>query len=792
MRWLLFLALWFCISIRLYAQPTIWGYVLDQESQEPIPGAIVQIPHEGKLIFSNSVGFFSLKIQAQDRMMIICRAMGYLPDSVLIDSSIANPLDISLRPSVLRIDSVEISAASRLIEMSIGKVSMTAEEMDRIPALGGESDVMRSLQILPGVQSSHEASSGLLVRGGSADQNLILLDGVPVYNANHMLGIISTFHTDAVKKADFYKGGFPARFGGRLSSIVDISLKEGSREKLQGTASLGLLSSKLLVEGPIKGGKSSYMVSARRSFLDIFSEPIQRLSQQANRQGYGFYDITAKINHEFSKRNRMFISLYGGRDRYFSKTKETLERAGLMYKLDNSSSLQWGNKTAVLRWTHVGKSAWFNQFMGYVTEYKFAIEESQNRSTSQIGTEEEDKEAFQLLYQSLIRDITVQNDLQHSLSSNQTLRLGVQGTFRTFSPATFVFDRQVSDSTLRDSSNNLTASTGWEWNAYVENSIQLIPSFNVNLGVRLSGFVIGTQNYSTPQIRASLAWNPYSHGSIRASYSRMTQYIHLLSSSNVSLPIDLWVSSTDQVPPQQGWQVSGGWTHELESVGEFSLEGYFKRMNQIIAYQEGANLLLDGADPTVLSANRAWESQVINGRGWSYGAELFFRHRLDPFSGWFSYSLSWTRRQFDGLNQGEPFPYIYDRRHNISLGLVYPWQANKELSLQWVFQSGRATNLPQATYTTHPFFTVGGSEQYIATYGDRNSFRLRPYHRLDLSLSWKPKKKKGKRGLSLGLYNAYSRRNPFALTYFSRPGTPYLIENSLFPILPIIAYRWTF
>jgi hypothetical protein len=673
----------------------------------------------------------------------------------------------------------------------MGKLSLSAAEVQRIPALGGEPDVLRSLQLMPGVQSSHEASSGLLVRGGSPDQNLILLDGVPVYNASHLLGAISTFPTDAVKQVDFYKAAFPARYGERLSSVVDITLKEGNREKLSGGASIGLLASKLYLEGPIGSEKTSFFISGRRSFLDLFADPIQRLRGQADRLSYNFYDLTAKVNHRLSPRDQVFFSAYAGRDGFATLNTRSTSQGGLAAEIEQRSGLNWGNRTAVLRWTHLGKGAWFSQVMLYGTDYRFEVADRQRRSLTQANGAV-DEQVFQLDYRSLLRDVALQADLQAAPSPRHTLRTGAKGTYRLFSPATFVFDREVSDSLLRDSSNSLPPTTGWEWSAYLEDDIELGQHWQLNLGLRMSGFVVREQSYVIPQPRASLRWQATPRSSFQASYSRMGQYIHLLSNTSVSLPIDLWVAATDRVPPQTGWQVAGSYGQELMQGWDFSVDGYYRRMANVISYQEGANLLLDGADPTVLSANQTWESQVVQGQGWAYGAELLLRRRQGDVTGWLSYGLAWARRQFDSLNQGVPFPYTYDRRHDLSLGLQYTWKPGLEVGLTWVFQSGRAGNIPLATYTTHPALSVDSEELYIASYGPRNSYRLRPYHRLDLSFTWRKPKWGGEQAFTLGLFNAYNRRNPFALTFRNRPGLPILYETSLFPLLPIISYQWKF
>lgn len=773
------------------AQTPLWGRVYEEDSREPIPGAVLRISGYPRLVYTDSEGYFNAQVQATASVTLWVKALGYRRDSFELVLPMPNGVLIGLKAQVSALDSVDILAPTSLAQAPIGKLSLSAAEVQRIPALGGEPDVLRSLQLMPGVQSSHEASSGLLVRGGSPDQNLILLDGVPVYNASHMLGVISTFPTDAVKQVDFYKGAFPARYGERLSSVVDITLKEGNREALSGGASLGLLASKLYLEGPLGSEKTSFLISGRRSFLDLFADPIQQLLDQPERLSYNFYDITAKVNHRFSSRDQVFLSVYAGRDGFVARSSQSVSQGSQTAEIEQRSGLNWGNRTAVLRWTHVGRGAWFSRVMLYGTDYRFAVNERQRRSL-ELANGGVDQQVFQLNYRSLLRDVAVQADWQFAPSPNHTLRSGAKGTYRVFSPATFVFDREVSDSLLSDSSNSLLPNTGWEWSAYLEDEVQLGLNWQLNLGLRLSGFLVQGRSYFIPQPRASLRWQLTAGRSFQASYSRMGQYIHLLSSSTVSLPVDLWVAATEQVPPQTGWQVAVSYAQELLQGWDFSLETYYRRMANVIEYQEGANLLLDGADPTVLTANQAWESQVVQGRGWAYGAELLLRRRQGAVTGWLSYGLAWARRQFDELNQGEVFPYTFDRRHDLSLSLQYTWRPGLAVGLTWVFQSGRAGNIPLATHTTHPILSVQGLEEYIAYYGPRNSYRFRPYHRLDLSFTWRKPKWGGEQAFKLGLYNAYSRRNPFALTFFNRPGIPRLVETSLFPILPIIAYQWKF
>ncbi len=660
----------------------------------------------------------------------------------------------------------------------MSRIQVPMDQIKGLPALLGEVDVLKTLQLLPGVQSGSEGASGLYVRGGGPDQNLILLDGVPLYNVSHLFGFFSVFNADAINKVELTKGGFPARYGGRLSSVVDITMKEGNAIKLSGAGSVGLLATKLTLEGPIIKDKTSFIVSARRTYIDVLAAPIIKSQTDGNTNaGYYFYDINAKINHQFSKKDRIFLSGYLGKDQGYFKNKNTSIGPNGPINYVNNIRLGWGNALAAVRWNHVINKKMFSNLSLNYSQYRFDIYNAFEEKPSMSPTIEQKSR-----YLSDIQDINAKLDVDFFPNPNHYIRFGVSATRHDFRPGIYQYTSTIeSDTTL-----GAEPVHAYEISSYIEDDLKISEKLKVNVGLHASGYAVQDTFYFSLQPRISARYKVNQALSAKASYAKMQQNIHLLTNAGLGLPTDLWVSSTKNIAPQQAWQLAAGLAYNWKYGIEFSLEGYYKEMDRLIDYKPGASFLI---------LDKPWESQVAVGRGESYGVELFAQKKLGSLTGWVGYTLSWSNRQFDELNFGKKFPYKYDRRHDMAIALVKNWYDKIDLSATWVYGTGNAITIPIQEY---PYFADNNNAQLnqyrtIDYYGDRNSYRMRSYHRLDVSISFKKKKKWGERAWTIGVYNLYNRKNPFFIDSYNKlDGTRSFQQYSLFPILPSISYQFKF
>lgn len=751
---------------------TISGYVKEDVSNELLPGVTVLVPSLNTGIVTNGYGFYSITLP-EGNYDLVFSYVGF--ESVKLNITLDSDKVISqlLKPSVLALEEVVVSAEqvekiSESAQMSTLKLS--TQSVENIPALLGEKDVFKALQLMPGVQSGSEGTSGLYVRGGGPDQNLLILDDAIVYNASHLFGFFSIFNGDALKSIELHKGGFPARFGGRLSSVIKMDMKDGNKEEVHGKIGVGLISSSLLLEGPINKGKTSYIVSGRRTYVDVLAAPFVAASGTDDRGGYYFYDLNAKVNHEYDDRNRLYVSGYFGQDRFYARTR------GEAFK----ASLSWGNASSTLRWNHQISKKLFSNTSLILSRYQFRIKE-----------EDDD---FELRYSSSIRDIGVKYDVDYFPSINHSIKFGAQATNHKFIPSALVLEEGGGTEDIDDADKYNTLESA----IYLEDDMRLFSKLNANVGFRLSQFSHSSKTYVNPEPRISLAYMLSKDLSIKASYAAMNQYIHLLSNSGIGLPTDLWVSSTDRVRPQSSQQVAVGLAKDLPNGMTVTLEGYAKRSKNVIAYKDGASfLLLDDPDE---AETISWEDNITSGSSDAYGIELFLEKKIGEFTGWAGYTLSRTTMQFDELNFGREFLARYDRTHDVSLVGMYSISERLSLSGTWVYGTGNNFTLPIRTFrTTWDRFANTGS--FFSEFDDipeRNNFRAESYHRFDVSLRITKQKKKGMRTWELSVYNAYNRRNPFFyyrdIEYNSRTNqsTGVLKKQSLFPLLPSIRYTFEF
>ncbi len=778
--------LFFCTALLMQGQRyTISGYAKDESSGEKLIGANVYDARTLNGTATNTFGFFSLTLP-KDSVEFVISYIGYQPyrQKIYLDKDIVLNINLS---SVIELNEVVVSGekTETIEEQSqMSAVKLQAAQIKLLPAFMGEVDVLKVIQLLPGVQSGNEGSSGLYVRGGSPDQNLILLDGVPVYNVNHLFGFFSVFNADAINNVELIKGGFPARYGGRLSSVLEINMKEGNQKTYHGTGSLGIIASKLTLEGPLVKDKASFIVSGRRTYIDVLARPfIANQFPDGGGLGYYFYDLNGKVNYEINSKDHLYLSAYNGLDKFYFKDVYKDNLGGDIYESSTAGRLAWGNNTGVMRWNHQFTSKLFSNATVNFSKYLFDIGVSDE--TIQGTLPVIDTFSANLRYFSGIRDWSGKLDFDFIPAPNHFIKFGLGSTWHKFTPGAIQFQISTSgippiDTTL---SNQETLAT--ELDAYIEDDMKIGNRFKMNIGIHGSAFLVSGQPYFSFQPRLSARFMIIPGLSAKASYAQMAQYIHLLTNSGVGLPTDLWVPTTARIKPENSWQVAGGLAKSFDPGIEVSLEAYYKVMNNIVEYKEGASFV---------DLNGTWEDRVAAGQGWAYGTELFIQKKSGKTTGWIGYTLSWTYRQFDEINFGKAFPYKYDRRHDISVVVVHKLSDKWDLAGTWVYGTGNAISLPLAQYPV--MGTWGGIYPWASAlyyYKDRNGFRMASYHRLDFGVTYHRETRWGQHSLNLSVYNAYNRKNPFFIYYgWDDNGDRAFNQVSLFPLLPSLSYNFNF
>lgn len=775
---------------------TISGYIADSESGEQLLGASVYVKSLGDGTATNLYGFYSLTLP-QGEYELVYSYVGYNSVELTIDLKENVSRNVDLQALVELGEVVITDERSNQIQNTtqMSTIKMSMDKVKALPAFMGEKDLIKTLQLLPGVQSGGEGSSGLYVRGGGPDQNLILLDGVPVYNASHLFGFFSVFNADAINSVELMKGGFPARYGGRLSSVLDIRMREGNLSKFEGEGSIGVISSKLSLQGPIMKGKTSFIVSGRRTYIDILTRPLIKASAASQEEGldlvagYYFYDFNGKINHKFSDKSRLFLSGYTGDDHFYLDLKQKYTLEDDDFESTVGADLNWGNRIAALRWNYMLSPKLFSNTSITYSKYKFSTEASYAEKT--IGGDPDDDVEFYVNFFSGIDDVTAKVDFDYVPSPNHFIKFGVGDIYHTFSPGAIQQKLKAGDFNL-DSTIANDKLTAHEIYAYIEDDFKIGQRLKINTGLYATAFSPTDTSFYSLQPRFSSRFLLTDKSSIKASYASMMQPLHLLTNPTIGLPTDLWVPATKDVPVERSRQVALGFAQTIKDGYELSVEGYYKTMDNIIEYRDGESF--QGVDSR-------WEDKVEVGKGWSYGAEFFFEKKVGKLSGWVGYTLSWTQRQFESINFGEIFPYLYDRRHDISIVLTYKPNDNIDFGLVWVYGTGNAYTLGLERYKEYQEFNADGINIYgqeIEHIEERNNFRAPSYHRLDLGMNLHKKTKWGTRTWSLGVYNAYSRQNPFYIFWgyenglFDSNSQRVLKQIALFPFIPSVSYAFKF
>lgn len=787
MRLVSIIVLLLCASVFAKAQKfTISGHLKDQDTGESLIGATAIHVKTSSGATANTHGFYSITLP-RDSVTLLYSYVGYELNVVRFFLRKDTMINVFMKSSSL-LEEVVVNAtkADAIHEINrMSSVSIPVEQIKALPTFFGETDVLKVLQLMPGVQSGSEGSTGLYVRGGGPDQNLILLDGVPIYNASHLFGFFSVFNSDALNHVELIKGGFPARYGGRLSSVIDINMKDGNMKEVKGEGSIGLVASKITVEGPIQKDKTSFLFSARRTYIDILAQPLIRLASENNRAGYFFYDLNLKLNHIINNKNRLYLSTYAGDDKAYARDKDFYINNNIRTDYRNEFGLKWGNIITAIRWNHIVSPKLFANFTGTYSRYNFNIFETYDEVRKTPGQPDEET-SYRSNYISGIRDWAVKADFDFLPNPNHSIRFGGNVIAHRFSPGVFTYrSNEVGDTTA-----GASITLAKEFAAYVEDDWKISRRLKLNAGVHASAFMVENRWYHSFQPRISTRFLLSDDLSLKASYSTMTQFIHLLTNAGLGLPTDLWVPSTSRIKPQQSWQAAIGAAKTYKGIYEISLEGYYKEMSNLIEYEDGASFV---------DIEEDWQDKVaINGHGESYGGEFLLQKKTGAMTGWIGYTLSWTNRQFETLNFGNKFPYKYDNRHDINLALTHTWNDRMDFSLVWIFTSGNAITLPTATYQGYQgdqnsFNPFGYYGPEVSHYESRNGYRMKNYHRLDLSFSWWKNKKWGQSKWTFGIYNAYSRLNPFFVDIgYDRNLNKKFIQYSLFPIIPSITYSFKF
>jgi hypothetical protein len=759
------------LSCNVFAQEkfSISGTIKDKKNGEELIGSIVSIPElKGVGVAANTYGFYSLTL-AKGTYTVRVSTLGFKAYTQTIELNKNIKLDVALEEDIALLNVVEVKADGqdknvREAQMGVEKLDML--EINKIPVLLGEKDILKTIQLLPGIKSSGEGNSGFNVRGGATDQNLILLDEAPVYNASHLLGFFSTFNSDAIKDAQIYKGGMPSQYGGRLSSVLDIKMKEGNNQKFGASGGIGVISSRLNIEGPIKKDKGSFLITGRRTYLDQFL----KLSPTFKDNGLFFYDANIKANYQMNDKNRVFLSGYFGRD---------------VIKIGSNFGISWGNTTGTLRWNHIINSKWFSNTSAIYSNYDYNI-------SAKAGANEVD-------IKSVIKDYNVKQEFNFFPNPRNNFKLGVNVIYHTIVPGQIKVNEGSSFKPLK-----LQDKYALENAIYVSNDWKPLEKLSFVYGVRLSTFTalgkgnfytytyagevkdttsykVGAivKNYIIPEPRLAASYVLSETNSVKAAYSRNAQYLHLISNSTSGNPTDLWIPTSINVKPEIADQVSLGYFQNFKNNKyELSAEVYYKNMQNQIDYRNGANT----------QANEKIEGELLYGKGRAYGLELLFKKKAGKFTGWLGYTLSRTERKINGINNSNWYAAKQDRTHDISMVGMYELSIKWDVSATWVYNTGNAVTFPSGKYV------VDNQVQFL--YTERNGYRMPSYHRLDFGATWHGKKtKRYESSWNFSIYNAYARANAYTITFEQDPNDAtktQAVRTALFKLVPSVTYNFKF
>ncbi|GGD48174.1 collagen-binding protein [Emticicia aquatilis] len=749
------------ISLSVSAQNyTLSGYIKDAKSGEAVIGSSIFLTNTKSGTSANTYGFYSVTFKASDTLGVVFSSLGYQPQIKKLSGRQNQSLNIDLLENSSNLQEVVVKASrndDNVQKTQMGVIDVPMKLANSLPVVLGERDIMKIIQLLPGVQAGNEGTTGFYVRGGNSDQNLVQLDEATVYNPNHLFGLFSTFNSNALNRVTLIKGGFPAQYGGRLSSVLDITMKEGNNKKVAVQGGIGLISSNITVEGPIKKEKGSFIISGRRTYIDLLAKPFVKGI------GYTFYDLNAKINYQITPKDKLFLSGFYGND-----NANYTGASSLNY------GINFGNSTATLRWNHLFNQKLFANTSFIINNYHLGLSTIQSGYVAQ-------------LYSS-IKDINAKTDFEFYPNQNHNVRFGVNFSTHTFAPFSASIKIPKSGKVPKFNPDSLAIKTIInELAFYFNDEIKLSSNISLNAGLRVPYFYTKDISYKYLEPRISTKINLNQETSLKLSYTVMNQFLHLIPNSTASLPTDIWIPASKATAPQQSKQISLGiFKNFKENTYKTSFEVYYKDMKNQALFKEG----------TLLTQVSVIENNLTFGKGYSYGAELFIEKNSGKFNGWLAYTLSWTNQTFKDLNFGKEFPFAYDRRHNLSIVGNYDLSKHWMLSGAFVFNTGRPYTLPVGRVD------VGnGGTLYNGTYADyteRNNYRLNSFHRLDVSAIYKKTRQLFHKSYEsewvFSVYNLYSRRNPY-FVYLSTDEitkTPVATQVSLLPAVPSVSYNFKF
>lgn len=752
------------------------GYVTDASNNEKLIGATILNTTDSIVKLSNEFGYFNIQFKDKSKENLLqISFIGYQTQTFKVEKDTNINVRLIEDNTIEQVNVLSEKALSIEKRNEISTLTISRSDLKLLPTFGGESDIFKAFQMMPGIQKGKEGKTGMYVRGGSPDQNLILLDDVPLYNVNHLGGFIGIFNSDIIQDSKLIKGGFPAQYGGRLSSVLDVRTRNGNSIKKDNSYTLGLLSSKLSFEGPISKGKSSYLISARRFMYDLALYPLVRFTTKSW-YGYSFYDINFKLNHILNQKNHFYLSIYSGRDAIYINTSPQEKQIHSIYKN------KWGNDFASFRWNHIFSNKLFVNSTFYASQYSYLKHLKTNDKNIDMNSSNKD---FSKLY-----DVSLKLDFEYSYLKNFTLKTGFHNSFYLTEPfitKTYTkIGNEVPYDTTYLSKNYKILSNSF----YLENQFS-IASISGNIGIRLSNYWLSEKNYFYIEPRVLVHYLISNNYKLSLSYAKMQQNVHLIPSTSMGLSGDYWMPSTENIPPAESNQYTLGIATTISNALEISVESFYKTMKHLITFNENISYF---------SINNDWEKLIEkNGKGEVYGLEFLLQKKQGDITGWFAYTWSKNFRHFENINQGDKYYFEYDRPHEINI--VFNYKINKKISFSatWVFASGEAMTYPDTKYSI-PSMTLNqitNTNQTAYYFSSKNATRGLSYHKLDIGFNFYKERTKGIRIWNLSIYNLYNRLNPYI--YLPRISTNQnsgvlstISAKGLFPIMPSFSYTYKF
>ena len=769
----------------LYSQShNISGFVEDKETGERLIGAYVIDSESKKSTQTNNFGFFNFRAPVGSKVSIQATYIGMKSRELSFILKQDTTINLVMNP-VLELNEVVISSSryGHNIDNQLGFVIIPVNQLTITPSLG-ESDLLKAIQVQPGIKGGIEGSSGVFVRGGGAGENLFMLDDVPIYNVSHLYGFFSAFNSSAIKDIKLIKGCFPAKYGGRVSSVIDVRSREGNNKSINGEISVGVISSKFNLEGPIMNEKTTFNISARRSYLDLYSGTLKDLDLMSpDFPGYYFYDLNGSLTHKFSQKDRIYFSIYNGKDNIVHKNESTLSGTDSEEMKDYLNETSgWGNLISSLRWNHTFNNSLFVNSTVAFSRYSYFTSNSYGSIFNDTIHNISIKKDYSAEYNSDIYDIIIKSDFEYSFSNTHKLAFGAGNTIHTMNPGTNQYNMVDQELNIKNdtSFSNITLHVN-EAFLYFEDEIKPFPKLFVVSGLRASGFISGKKLNLNVEPRLSANYEIFPELVIKGGYSRMVQYIHLLNSSGLSLPTDIWIPSLNGLEPLKSDQINFGLSFNWADKALVSIEGYQKWLYNTTDYRNGASLLLDFSP---------WYQKTIQGKGLTKGIEVSVEKQVGKLTGSFNYTISTSSRQYAALNNGYSFLFDYDRLHDFNISVNYKLSKKLDFSALWIFGTGYPVTIQVEKYTPAiSVYTVIEHPYIIYYYPSLNNLRLPAYHRLDLGIHYKKEGKIGEHLISMDIFNAYNRKNPVNMYYWLNYSFRY---SYLLPIIPSLTYTLKF